>query len=147
MKGIYEIKQQKFSLYLSPITLKSTLVFDEQLSNSGAFGVMPGQRSRNEFGFLMESLWNKEIAKNVLMTNKLSLYSDYLNRFGNIDVDWELNFAFRINKFMRASIGGHLVYDDDVKYKEDINNDGTLETLGARVQLKQFLGVGVMYRF
>ncbi|MET2986286.1 DUF3078 domain-containing protein [Aureibaculum conchae] len=143
----YEIKQQKFSLYLSPITLKSTLVFDKDLSDSGAFGVTPGQRSRNEFGFLVESLWNKEIVKNVLMTNKLSLYSDYLNKFGNIDVDWELNFALRINKYMRASIGGHLIYDDDVKYKEDINNDGTLETLGARVQLKQFLGIGVMYRF
>ncbi|MDY7394768.1 DUF3078 domain-containing protein [Aureibaculum sp. 2210JD6-5] len=143
----YEIKQQKFSLYLSPITLKSTFVFDDDLSNSGAFGVTPGQRSRNEFGFLVESLWNKEIVKNVLMTNKLSLYSDYLNNFGNVDVDWELNFTFRINKFMRASIGGHMIYDDDVKYKEDINNDGTLETLGARVQLKQFLGIGVMYRF
>lgn len=143
----YEIKQQKFSLYLSPITLKSTLVFDKDLSNGGAFGVTPGQRSRNEFGLLVESLWNKEIVKNVLMTNKLSLYSDYLNNFGNIDVDWELNFALRINKHMRASIGGHLIYDDDVKYKEDINNDGTLETLGARVQLKQFLGIGVMYRF
>ncbi len=143
----YEIKQQKFSLYLSPITLKSTLVFDESLSNSGAFGVEPGQKSRNEFGVLVESQWNKEIAKNVLMTNKLSLYSDYLNNFGNVDVDWELNFAFRINKFMRASIGGHLIYDDDVKYKEDINNDGTLETLGPRVQFKQFLGIGVMYRF
>lgn len=143
----YEIKQQRFSLYLSPITLKSTLVFDKDLSNSGAFGVTPGKRSRNEFGFLLESLWNKEIIKNVLMTNKLSLYSDYLNNFGNIDVDWELNFAFRINKFMRASIGSHLVYDDDVKYKEDINNDGTLETLGARLQLKQVLGIGVTYRF
>ena len=48
---------------------------------------------------------------------------------------------------MNASIGGHLIYDDDVKYKEDTNNDGTLETLGARVQFKQMLGIGVMYRF
>ena len=143
----YEIKKQKFSLYLSPITLKSTLVFDDDLSNSGAFGVATGDRSRNEFGFLVESTWNKKLGKNALMVNKFSLYSDYLNKFGNIDIDWELNFTFKINKFMNASIGGQLVYDDDVKYKEDINNDGTLETLGARLQLKQSLGIGVMYRF
>lgn len=143
----YEIKQQKFSLYLSPVTLKSTFVFDDFLSNTGAFGVEPGEKSRNQFGFLLESSWNKEIFKNVLMTNKLGLYSDYLNNFGNVDVDWELNFTFRINKFMRASVGGHLIYDDDVKYKEDVNNDGNLETLGPRVQLKQFLGIGIMYRF
>ncbi|MBJ2173938.1 DUF3078 domain-containing protein [Aureibaculum sp. A20] len=145
--GHYEIKQQKFSLYLSPITLKSTLVFDKSLSDSGAFGVTPGQKSRNEFGFLVESTWNKQIAKNVMMSNKLSLYSDYLNKFGNVDADWELNFAFKINKFMNANIGAHVIYDDDVKYKEDTNNDGTLETLGARVQFKQMLGIGVMYRF
>ena len=143
----YEIKQQKFSLYLSPITLKSTLVLDQSLLDSGAFGVLAGQKSRNEFGFLVESLWNKEIAKSVLMTNKLSLYSDYLHNFGNVDIDWELNFTLKINKFMQASIGGHLVYDDDVKYKEDTNNDGSLETLGPRIQLKQFLGIGVLYRF
>ncbi|RPD96655.1 DUF3078 domain-containing protein [Aureibaculum marinum] len=143
----YEIKQQKFSLYLSPITLKSTLVFDEDLSNSGAFGVEAGRKSRNEFGFLLESEWNKEIAKNVKMSNDLSLYTDYLNNFGNIDIDYDLTFAFKINRFLSASIGGQLIYDDDVKYKEDINNDGTLETLGPRVQFKQSLNIGFLYKF
>ncbi len=143
----YEVKQQKFSLYLSPITLKSTFVLDKNLSNDGAFGVLKGKNSRHEFGFLLESVFHKEIIKNVLMTNKLSLYTDYLNDFGNVDVNWELNFGLKINRFMRASIGTHLIYDNDIKFKDDINNDGTLETLGARVQLKQLLAIGVLYRF
>ena len=39
------------------------------------------------------------------------------------------------------------VYDDDIKHKEDTNGDGQLEVVGPRVQFKQQLGIGVMYRF
>ncbi len=81
------------------------------------------------------------------MNNRLSLYSDYLNSFGNIDVDWELNFKLTINKHIKANIGTHLIYDDDIKYKDDINNDGELETLSARIQLKQLLSIGVLFSF
>ena len=143
----YENKKQNFSLYLSPVTLKSTFVLDNTLSNEGAFGVVKGENSRHQFGFLLENVFRKEIVKNVLMTNKLSLYTDYIKDFGNVDVNWELNFALKINQYIMASVGTHLIYDDDIKFKDDIDNDGTLETLGARVQLKQFLGVGLTYRF
>lgn len=143
----YEIKQRRFSIYLSPITLKSTFVLDDALSNDGAFGVIKGKKSRHEFGALVQSTWNAEIAKNIVMSNRISLYSDYLNSFGNVDIDWELNFKLTINKHIKANIGTHLIYDDDIKFKDDIDNDGTLETLGARVQLKQLLGVGVLFDF
>ncbi|HBS12732.1 MAG TPA: hypothetical protein DEO36_09355, partial [Flavobacteriaceae bacterium] len=143
----YENKKQNFSLYLSLVTLKSTFVLDEKLSKEGAFGVVKGEKSRHQFGFLLQSVFRKEVLKNILMTNKLSLYTDYIKDFGNVDVNWELNFGLKINKYIMATVGAHLLYDDDIKFKDDIDNDGTLETLGARVQLKQFLGIGVMYRF
>jgi len=143
----YEIKQRRFSMYISPITLKSTFVLDDDLSNDGAFGVVKGKKSRHEFGALIQSTWDAEIAKNITMSNRLSLYSDYLNSFGNVDIDWELNFKLTINKHIKANIGTHLIYDDDIKFKDDIDNDGTLETLGARVQLKQLLGIGVLFSF
>ncbi len=143
----YELKENNFSIYLSPITLKSTYVLDEFLSNDGAFGVVSGKRSRHEFGSLIQSTWDTEVVKNVIMSNRLSLYSDYLNNYGNIDINWELNFNLTINKHLKANIGTHLIYDDDIKFKDDIDNDGTLETFGARVQLKQLLGIGVLFEF
>ena len=143
----YEIKQRRFSMYLSPITLKSTFVLDENLSNDGAFGVEKGKKSRHEFGTLVQSTWHTKVVENVIMSNRLSLYTDYLNHFGNVDIDWELNFKLTINKYMKANIGTHLIYDDDIKFKDDIDGDGTLETLGARVQLKQLLGIGVLFSF
>lgn len=143
----YNLTESNFNLYLSPLTLKSTLVFDEQLSNDGAFGVDKGNRSRNEFGALVQGSWVVEIVKNVAVTNQLSLYSDYINKFGNIDVDWVLKFQFKINNFLEANFRTHLIYDDDITFETGIDPDGNPFSYGARVQFKQQLGIGILYRF
>ena len=143
----YNLVKKHFSIYFSPATLKSTFVHDKTLSNEGAFGVEKGKRSRHEFGAAIQSSWDVEVFKNVAMRNRLGLYTDYINNFGNIDVNWELAFKFKINKFFEANIGSQLIYDDDIKHKEDTNDDGKLETVGPRVQFKQQLGIGVLYKF
>jgi len=142
----YNLKEERFSIYMSPITLKSTYVFDDKLSGEGAFGVEPGERSRHELGILVRTKWEKEIFKNVAMVNDLDLYTDYINEFGNIDVDWVLSFRFKINKMFQASFRTHLIYDNDIKVKET-NENGEEEILGARVQMKQQLGLGIIYNF
>lgn len=143
----YNLEKKHFSIYLSPLTLKSTYVLDETLSNNGDFGVMPGDRSRHEFGTLIQTQWDTELFKNVAMINRLGLYSDYLNNFGNIDFSYELKFKMKVNKYLQANISLNVLFDDDIKYKEDTNGDGELETLPARIQLKQQLGVGMLYNF
>lgn len=142
----YNLEEKRFSIYLSPLTWKSTYVFNQTLSDEGAFGVVPGENSLHELGILIETIWEKEIFKNVAMVNGLELYTDYINDFGNIDVDWVLSFQFKINKLFQASFRSHLIYDNDIKIKET-NEDGVVETLGARVQLKQQLGIGIIYNF
>ncbi len=142
----FNLKEELFSIYMSPLTLKTTYVFDDKLSNEGAFGVEPGERSRHELGILIRTNWEKEIFPNVAMVNNLGLYTDYINEFGNVDVDWVLSFQFKINKLFQASFRSHLIYDNDIKIKET-NEDGDVETLGARVQLKQQLGIGIIYNF
>ncbi len=155
----YTHPKEDLTMYLSPLTLKTTFVFDRTLANEGMFGVTPaikdelgniiqeGERIRMETGILFTSSFNKEIFTNVKLDNQLTLYSDYLNNFGNIDIDWQVNVNMKVNEFIKASIGSHLRYDDDVKIKKDITGDGNLETLGARIQFKQMLGVGVVYEF
>ncbi|MEN8124265.1 MAG: DUF3078 domain-containing protein [Bacteroidota bacterium] len=142
----YILKPKYFIVYLSPLTFKSTFVHDKNLSAEGAFGIEKGKKSRIQFGTLIQSSWETEIFKNVAMVNKLSLYTDYFNNFGNIDVDWRLNFKFKINKLFEANIGTHLIYDDDIKYKE-VNEEGEIEIFGARVQFMQQLGIGILYSF
>ena len=155
----YSDPVEDLTVYLSPITFKSTFVLDQRLADEGMFGVDPavtdelgnilkeGENLRTEFGFLFTSGFSKQVFDNIALDNQLSLYSDYLNKFGNVDVDWQLNVNMKVNDFVKANVGSHIRYDDDVKFKEDTNGDGKLETSGPRLQLKQMLGVGLVYEF
>jgi hypothetical protein len=155
----YADKGNNFKLYLSPITNKTTFVFDKNLANEGAFGVTSavyddagnliskGENKKIEFGMLATGEWKTEVMNNIEMANKLILYSDYVNNYGNIDVDWEINFDLTINKYVSANVGSHFLFDDDIKSKKDTNNDGTFELSGPKIQVKQVLGVGFLYSF
>ncbi len=139
------------------MTQKTTFVFDERLANQGAFGVdkaiydetgnlvQKGKKFRNEMGFLLTNYYKKEIYKNMTLENRLSLYSDYINNFGNIDVDWQILLEMTVNEYVKATLGTHILYDDDIKLKEEVNDIQV--TKGPRVQLKQILGIGFMYSF
>ena len=156
----YITKDQKFNLYLSPITQKATFVLDQDLANKGTFGVqraildvdgnvvVPGENVFLEFGFLITNTWETEVYKNVLLNHRLSLYTDYFRQFGNIDVDWELNIDLKVNKYIVTTIGTHIIYDDNVLFNEEVNAQGVIVNPGKpRVQFKQLLGVGVLYAF
>ncbi|OQD44070.1 hypothetical protein BUL40_00505 [Croceivirga radicis] len=139
---------KKFELYLSPITQKATFVLDDALSQQGAFGVNPGDNVFMQFGFLLTNNWEEEIFTNIFINHRLSLYTDYINSFGNIDVDWEINFLFKVNKFIQANISGHLIYDDDIKFDEVLAEDGSVVDPGIpKIQFKQSLGLGLIYTF
>jgi hypothetical protein len=101
----------------------------------------------NEIGFLITHEWETKVYENIVLSSRSSIYSDYLNDFGNIDLDLETVMSFVVNEYVKASFSTHFLYDNDVKFKEDTNSDGTLETLGSRLQLKQLLAIGLVYDF
>ena len=155
--------------YFSPITLKTTLVLDQYLANQGSFGVKKaiyaqdpldptqqilieeGQKVKAEFGILFTAYMKNEIYKNVFYENRLSLYTDYLNKFGNVDIDYDTRLDLVVNAYVKANIGVHLIYDDDIKTKKDVVDPttGTKTQVndGPRMQLRQVLGVGLVYAF
>lgn len=154
----YSNKEEKINLYFSPLTMKNTLVLDQRLADLGSFGVdkavydpitgaklHDGKKTRTEVGILVTSHVKREIFKNMNLENRLSLYTDYLNNFGNIDVDWQLQLDFVVNEYVKANVGLHLIYDDDIKSTEEVN--GEQVQAGPKVQLKQSLGIGMVYNF
>ncbi len=153
----YSNKPKLLNIYLSPMTVKNTTVLNQRLADQGAFGVRAavydafgnrlseGQNSKTEFGMLITAHHKREILKNIQLENRLALYSDYINKFGNIDVDWQMQLDMTINEYVRANIGSHLIYDDDIKVKKE--SGGEQITTGPRIQLKQLLGIGVEYNF
>lgn len=153
----YSNKEKKVNLYLSPLTLKNTLVLDQKLADAGSFGVdkavydsisnliRHGKRARTELGILVTSHFKSNVAKNITYENRMNFYTDYINNFGNIDVDWQGTLDLVVNQYVKANIGFHIIYDDDIKATEKIA--GQQVSVGPKIQLKQMLGIGMVYNF
>lgn len=153
----YNNKSKNMQLYFSPLTMKNTLVLNRRLADQGSFGVdkaiydadgnmiKRGKISRTELGILLTGAHKKEVYKNIIMENRLNLYTDYLNSFGNIDIEWQLQVDFVVNKYVKANINLHMIYDDDIKAKEEIAGEQII--VGPKLQIKQMLGVGLTYSF
>jgi len=143
------------SFYLSPATARWIIVNDTLLASKGAFGVekayvddngkyVPGETSKFEFGAYFRFMFVKDIFKNVNLSTKLELFSNYIENPQNIDVNWDTMINMSINSWLSASFGLQMIYDDDTPIAYDKND---LSKTGPRTQIKQLLSVGLNYKF
>jgi hypothetical protein len=131
--GIDYKPNKYFSAFIAPLTSKSTIVNNDSLSLVGAFGVDPGKSTRIEFGGYIKAAFSKDLTKNINLTTKIDVFSNYLNNpIGQQDVNWELLLSMKINKYMSANISTQVLYDQDVIQK---------------TQVKEILGIGFSYKF
>jgi hypothetical protein len=147
------------TVFISPFTMKMTLVNIQELADAGAFGVEPaeynefgskttnGKTSRAEYGGYFRAIYKKDVMKNVNFQNKLELFTNYSEEPTNIDVNWEILIALKVNKFISATISTQLIYDHDIDISVDSDNDGNIEAVGPRAQFREVIGVGLTYKF
>ncbi len=136
----------KFTLYMSPLSGKTTFVRDTMLSNAGAYGVTPGENVRYEFGGYIKAQFKANLADNITYVTKLDLFSNYLEKPQNIDVNWDNLVTFKINEFFAANVHLTMLYDDDTKVSVDRDGDGVYDGKSAKIQLKQLFGIGITYK-
>lgn len=148
--GLNYIPNPYFNAFVSPLTGRLTIVSDKDLSDKGAFGVEKGKCTKQELGgyarlVFAKSDFSEGFFKNMTVSSKLDLFSNYLKDPQHVDVNWENLIGMKVNKYITVTLNTQLVYDFDVKY--DSNHDGNLDGEKARVQFKELLGVGFMYKF
>ncbi len=131
---------EKFSVFMSPLTGKTTFVLDEKLSDAGAFGVDPGDKALFEYGALVKFKFEHQILKNVNFVTSADFFTSYNNNPGNIDINWEVLLDMRINDYLSANLRTHLIYDDDIKIANDKGE------LAPRIQFKEAFGLGLSYK-
>ncbi|MBN2807466.1 MAG: DUF3078 domain-containing protein [Prolixibacteraceae bacterium] len=126
----------KFSMVLSPLTGKMTIVNDKDLD--GMFGVEAGKTTRMELGASFNTTFTQEIFRNVGFASNLGLFTNYLDRPENIDVDWKLGLNMKVNSFLSASINTQMLFDADIVDPVDQK---------AKIQFKELLGIGFNITF
>jgi hypothetical protein len=130
--GISHTPNNKYTLFVSPLTARMTFVLDDSLSNAGAFGMKEGQKFRMEPGAYAVFSTKQTVMQNVELISKLDMFTPYNENFGNIDMNWDILFNFRINRYLTANLSTTIrYYGDEIK----------------KVQLKEIFGLGFAYRF
>lgn len=96
------------------------------------YGVDKGKSSRFELGASLNAYAKYDIMKNVSMENNISLYSNYLDKPGNIDIDYLMNLELSVNKYLSANLIFQAIYDDNTV---------------AAFQIREVFGAGFNYTF
>ncbi len=135
------------TILMSPVAGRTTFVMDTTLSNQGAYGVLPGENIRYEFGGIVKIEYLLNIMENVSYKTSLELFSNYLKKPQNINMNWDHVVSLKINNFISANIHLTMIYDDDIKISYDSTGDGINDKKGPKLQLRNIMGIGLGYRF
>jgi hypothetical protein len=146
-----------FSILLSPITYKLTVVNDPTLANQGSFGVEPAiidsngvvtsppRHFINEPGGFVKMQFEKSIKEAFTVRSKLELFSSYIKNPQNLDVNWNTLISYKFTKYFATTLAIDIIYDEDAKIKVDGPNNTTIE-VGPRTQVREVLSFGLSFK-
>lgn len=120
---------------LSPATGRVILASSDFTTSPGYvngdfFGLDEGKSARYEFGAAINAYGKFNIMKGITAENFLNLYANYLEDFGNIDIDYTLNLVLKVNDLISTNFTFQAIYDDNAV---------------KGFQVRQVLGVGVNF--
>lgn len=130
--GLYWRESKDLWVNFAPVTGRLIVVnkfFTDTLADGKQyFGVNKGSNSRFELGASLRSYFKFDLIENVEVSNRISLYSDYLENPGNIDLDYTINTSMKVNKYLTTNLILQFIYDDNsIK----------------RLQVREVMGIGI----
>ena len=130
--GMLWKKSDNLKINIAPATSKIILIHDHLTEFAPAFGIEQGESSRYELGASVSAYYKLDVMKNISVENILNLYSNYLEDFQNVDVDYTVNVVMKVNKYISANLSMQAIYDDNAY---------------EGLQTKEVFGLGVNYGF
>ncbi len=134
-----------FSVFISPLTYKNTLVVDDDETIRKKYGLDLGERSKKEVGGYVRTALKWTINPDLTWNSKIYLFSNYTEKPENVDVDFENSLDYTFSTVFSLRFFVHVKYDDNTKF-DWVDKDGR-ERNGPRLQFKQQMSIGLFYRF
>ena len=130
--GMLWKKSDDINLNIAPATARYTFVNDFFTKDAGRFGVDQGETVSFSLGFNLSGYYKFVLMENIEMENILSIYTDYLANVGNLDIDYQTNIRFKVNKHIKMQLTFQAIVDDNT---------------ASKIQFRQLFGLGVNYNF
>ena len=146
--GFENKPHERLNLMLSPLTVKTTIVASSAVDET-QFGIKKGERIDRQIGPYIKILYRRKIMDNIEMNNILSVFSNYLENPLNLDIDYQIDFTMKINKYFQTTLHLHFLYDDNVDIPVYDYTSGKKVQVGTtkKLQFKEILTVGFIYTF
>jgi len=130
--GLYIKKEPIYWINISPLAARFIMVkanYTENLiEDEKYFGVDSNKKSKFFFGASIMGNIKFNLMTNVTLENKLNTYINYIEKTKNIDVDWNMDFRFKVNDMISSNLIIHFIYDDD---------------LIKKLQIRELFGLGI----
>ncbi len=123
------------SVNLAPSTARIIMV-DDKFTNGpdyvdrSYFGVNAGEERRYELGASLNAFYKLTLVENITMDNKISLYSNYLDQPGNVDINYLAHIKMKVNDWVSAKFIFQAIYDDNA---------------AGAFQIREVSGLGLSY--
>lgn len=137
------------TILLSPISSKFTMMRDTSRFDQTKYGIEKNKKSKKEVGAYVKSTYKFKINDDIDIENKVKLFTNYLYKPQNVDIDWEVTVNMKITEYIKASLNTHLVYDDDIDFPVYEIIDGEEVQVGTtkKMQFKELISIGIIYKF
>jgi len=150
--GLEYKPNKNLSVSFSPLSYKGTYVTDTANINQTKYGIAADKMSKNELGAYLTVNSKLVLFEKINMTNRVQLFSNFLMKPQNVDVDWEMIATMPLNWFTDLRVNTHLIYDDNTLLPVFENGEPVLGTDGKQkkapmVQFKELLGVSFVFKF
>ncbi|MCI4666579.1 MAG: DUF3078 domain-containing protein [Bacteroidia bacterium] len=138
---------EHLSIYYAPLNAKVTIVSDENLRALYIPQDITTGPTRFELGSNLTVKYNREVFENVQFKTVANFFANYLQNFGNVDVNWETLTTAKVNSWLAINFATNLIYDDDIKFVIERDEEGNATKTGPRTQFQHILSVGLTYTF
>jgi hypothetical protein len=135
-----------FSLFISPISSKTTFVNDTSRIKPTNYGLEAGTKRLWEPGLIVKSNWKRKIADNISYDTKAEFFNNYLSTFRKFSFDWEQTLTMQVNHYINVMVMSELIYDYNVKFPV-YNDAGTEIDRKPKWQFKELFNIGFNYKF
>ena len=150
--GLEYKPNKNLSVSFSPLSYKGTIVTDTANINQTKYGIAADKMAKNELGAYLTINSKLVLFEKINMTNRVQLFSNFLMKPQNVDVDWEMIATMPLNWFTDLRVNTHLIYDDNTLLPVFEKGEPVLGTDGKQkkapmVQFKELLGVSFVFKF
>lgn len=135
-----------FSLFLSPLTSRTTFVSDTSLVDPQNYGLEPGKKRLWEPGIIIKSNWHKKLDDNIIYDTKEEFFNNYRYTFKKFSFDWEQTLTMQLTHYLSAMIRTELIYDYNTKFPM-LDADGVEIGRKPKWQFKEMFNIGFNFKF